>query len=97
MPPPDALANATSRLNAEQKAAFAAFEAQLLTRAAKLSVETFQRECNELVRSILADDTGDGRSELERQRERNQIRTWIDRATGMGHLRAELDPESFAR
>ena len=44
---------------------------------------------------VTGDD--DGADELERKRQRNRVRTWTDWETGMGHVHAELDPESFAR
>jgi len=92
----DALANATSKLNDTDRTEFASHEGDLLKHAKKNSVEAFERECRDLGRIIAAKNGDDGRSELERQREKNNIREWVDRNTGMGHLHAELDPESHA-
>ncbi|MDQ3544042.1 MAG: HNH endonuclease [Actinomycetota bacterium] len=92
----DALATATGKLNDTDRAEFASHEGDLLKHAKKNSVEAFERECRDLGRIIAAKNGDDGRSELERQREKNNIRQWVDRNTGMGHLHAELDPESHA-
>ena len=94
----DAIANATAKLTDDQKAAFATHEDVLRKRAARVSVEQFERECRDLARAIVAEsEHDDGRSELERQRAKNNIRSWIDRETGMGHIHTELDPESHAK
>jgi hypothetical protein len=46
----------------------------------------------DLARAIVANsEPGDDKSELEHQREKNNIRSWINRETGMGHLHTELD------
>ena len=93
----DAIANATTKLTDDQRSEFATHEDTLRKRATRVSVETFERECRDLARSIVANsERGDGTSELEHQRDKNNIRTWINRETGMGHLHAELDPESHA-
>lgn len=92
----DALASVTSKLNDTDRAEFASHEDGLLRHAKKNSVEAFERECRNLGRTISAMNGDDGRSELERQREKNNVRQWVDRNTGMGHLHAELDPESHA-
>jgi hypothetical protein len=94
----DALRNATARLTDEQKATFATHEAVLLKRAANISVERFERECRDLARMIVAESERDnGKTELDNQRDKNTIRSWIDRDTGMGHIHSELDPESHAK
>ena len=94
----DAIANATAKLTDDQKATFATHEDKLRRRAGRVSVEQFERECRDLARSIVADsEKDDGKTELECQRERNNIRSWIDRDTGMGHIHTELDPESHAK
>jgi hypothetical protein len=94
----DAIANATARLTDEQRATFATHEEALRKRAARVSVEQFERECRDLARGIVAEsENDDGRTELERQRAKNNIRSWIDRETGMGHIHTDLDPEYHAK
>ncbi len=44
---------------------------------------------------LLADDNGVG--ELDRQRRDSRLTRWVDRITGMYHLRAEFDPERGAQ
>jgi len=90
----DALANATAKLDDAAKAEFVGHESDLLDKARTTSVETFERHCRDLVRTISADD---GASELERQRKANKIKHWIDKLTGMGQIHTELDPESHAK
>jgi hypothetical protein len=94
----DAIANATAKLTDDQKATFATHEDKLRKRASRVPVEQFERECRDLARAIVANsEHDDGKTELEHQRERNNIRSWIDRETGMGHIHTELDPESHAK
>lgn len=86
----DALAGATARLDDATRDAFNSYEADLLTDAAASSVDTFDKHCRDLARTLEADD---GTAELESQRRRNRVRQWVDDTTGMHHLHAELDPE----
>ena len=88
------LANATAKLDEPAKAEFVAHEAELLDEARRSSVEHFEQSCRDRARTAAADD---GSSELERQRQANRIKHWIDHATGMGHIHSELDPESHAK
>ncbi len=90
----DAVANATAKLDEAAKAEFTAHESELLDAAAESSVESFERQCRDIARSII--DHGAG-TELERQRAANNIRQWNDKVTGMHHLHAELDPETGAK
>ena len=90
----DALTNAMSKLDESATAEFVTHEEDLLNTARGSSVEAFERHCRDDARSV-ADD--DGSSELERQRAANHVKSWIDKLTGMGHLHAELDPESHAK
>jgi len=90
----DAVANATAKLDEAAKAEFTARESELLDTAAESSVESFERHCRDVARSIIDDDAA---TELERQRAANNIRQWNDTVTGMHHLHAELDPETGAK
>jgi hypothetical protein len=90
----DALGSATNGLDEAEKEAFKRHEAVLLDDAKRVSVETFDKHCRDLARSVSA---GDGADELARQRARNNVRRWVDRITGMHHIHAELDPETGAK
>ena len=94
----DGLASALGSLDDAGKDELAEHEQSLLDQAEQSSVEDFTRSVRNLARDINSrrrDD--DGAYELERKRQRNKVRTWTDWETGMGHVHAELDPESFAR
>ena len=89
----DAATTTLSRLDDDTAAAFITRQAALVLAAKQCSVDTFERHCRDLARSL---SSGDGADELTRQKSRNNVRRWIDRYTGMHHLHAELDPESAA-
>lgn len=90
----NALANATAQLDEATAAEFVKHERELLHDAKTCTPEVFDRHARDLARTIAADD---GSARLERQRQANNIRAWVDKITGMGHLHAELDPESHAK
>jgi len=90
----DALANANSKLDDEQKQQLAAREQELLAKARNSTVEAFERSCRNVVRELTADD---GSADLAAKRRRSRVRTWFDQNTGMGQLHAELDPEWWGK
>lgn len=90
----DAVAAATHGLDDDANATFAGHADTLLDHAATHSVDEFARECRELARAVSGDE---GESRLARQRHQRRVRQWVDRVTGMHHIRAELDPEAGAK
>ncbi len=88
----DALANATRRLDDELRAEFFSHEDLLLDAATTLSVDSFERQCRDLSRHLVAARPGSDVDELERQRARSCVKRWIDKTTGMHHTHLELDP-----
>lgn len=54
----------------------------------------FRRRCLELSLRLARDH---GLRLAERQRKAAELRSWIDRSTGMGHLHATLEPELFEK
>jgi hypothetical protein len=90
----DAITTTLGRLDEDTATAFTGHEQALVVTATQCSVETFERHCRDLARTLTY---GDGGDELTRLRARNNVRRWIDRHTGMHHLHAELDPESAAK
>ncbi len=88
----DALANATRRLDEELRAEFFSHEDLLLQAASSLSVDSFERQCRDLSRHLVAARPGADVDELEVQRARSCVKRWIDKTTGMHHTHLELDP-----
>ncbi len=88
----DALANATRRLDDELRAEFFSHEDLLLEAAAALSVDSFERQCRDLSRHLVAARPGSDVDELAAQRARSCVKRWIDKTTGMHHTHLELDP-----
>ena len=93
----DALANATRRLDAELRAEFFNHEDILLEAASSQRVDTFERQCRDLSRHLVASRPGSDVDELEAQRARSCVKRWVDKATGMCHSDFELDPVSDAK
>jgi hypothetical protein len=90
----DAVAVVLSDLDDVERAELSTHAEMLLEHALCESPERFRRRVRDLARRIAHDR---GERMAERLRRRQQVRRWIDRRTGMGHLHAELDPESTAR
>lgn len=88
----DAVAAATKRLDAQHRAEFAMHEPALLEHATSESVDAFHRRCRDLARSVTSANGASDADELDRQRAMASWRQWVDKATGMHHLHAELDP-----
>jgi hypothetical protein len=89
----DALANATRGLDEETRAEFLALETDLLADAERQRVDTFDRSCRDLARSLAARSRAKSDAdELDEQRRRSTVKRWTDTATGMKHTHLELDP-----
>jgi len=88
----DAVAAATKHLDAQHRAEFAMHEPALLGHATHESVDAFQRRCRDLARTVTTAHGASDADELDRQRAMASLRQWVDKATGMHHLHAELDP-----
>jgi hypothetical protein len=88
----DALASATRRLDDDLRAEFFSHEDLLLDAATKLSVDSFERECRDLSRHLVATRPGSDVDELAAQRARSCVKRWVDKVTGMHHTHLELDP-----
>ena len=88
----DALAHVTRRLDDELRAEFFSHEDLLLQAAATLSVDSFERQCRDLSRHLIATRPGSDVDELATQRARSCVKRWIDKTTGMHHTHLELDP-----
>jgi hypothetical protein len=83
----------TRDLDEEQRAEFAAHEADLLAAAERLRVEGFERACRDLARRLVAADAeASAAAELERQRAGSKVKRWVDKVTGMHHTHLALDP-----
>jgi hypothetical protein len=93
----DALANATRRLDDDLRAEFFANEGILLDAASKQGVDTFERQCRDLSRHLVASSQRSDVDELEAQRARANVKRWVDKTTGMHHSHLELDPISDAK
>jgi hypothetical protein len=89
----DAVASAWATLTADEREAFVGHGELLVGYAAVETPERFARRVRDLVRRLTRDA---GQRLADRQRAARQIRRWIDTHTGMGHLHAELDPETTA-
>ncbi|MGB7880798.1 MAG: HNH endonuclease, partial [Ilumatobacteraceae bacterium] len=93
----DALANATRRLDDELRAEFFAHEDILVEAASSQRVDTFERQCRDLSRHLVASRHRSDVDELEAQRARSNVKRWVDKSTGMCHSHFELDPVSDAK
>jgi hypothetical protein len=88
----DALAAAVKLLAAHPELVeqFEAREPELLGFAVSDGVDGFRKRCRHLAKSLIA--VSDADDELERQRARSSVKSYVDTKTGMWHLHAELDP-----
>ena len=93
----DALANATRRLDDELRAEFFAHDDILVEAASSQRVDTFERQCRDLSRHLVASRHRGDVDELEAQRARSNVKRWVDKSTGMCHSHFELDPVSDAK
>jgi hypothetical protein len=89
----DAIANATRNLDDATTAEFNARHDDLLDDATRLGVDTFERNCRDLAKSLTAQAAAaSDADELDRQRAASNVRRWVDQRTGMCHTHLELDP-----
>ena len=98
----DAVARVLRGLDAEVRAVFIGYEAQLLVAAARERIVMFDRTCRDLAKCLIAERDRDAgvdteAAEFERQRAAAKIRQWVDNDTGMHHTHVELDPERGTR
>jgi hypothetical protein len=89
----DALVSATRNLDDQLLTGFIACEADLLADAGRLKVESFERNCRDLARHLVARANADADAdELDRQRSDSSVKRWTDKSTGMRHTLLTLDP-----
>jgi hypothetical protein len=89
----DAMNWATRSLTDDQRAEFMANSADLLDAARRQRVDTFERECRDLARFVVAaGNRGSDADELTAQRKAVKVARWTDKSTGMRHTHLELDP-----
>ncbi|MDX2379213.1 MAG: HNH endonuclease, partial [Acidimicrobiia bacterium] len=90
----DAVAVAAKMLAAHPELVtdFASRESELLGYAASEGVDRFRKRCRRLARSLIARAGAGADDELERQRARSTVKTFVDSKTGMWRLDAQLDP-----
>ena len=98
----DAVARVLRGLDAEVRAVFIGYEAQLLVAATRERIVMFDRTCRDLAKCLIAERDRDAgvdteAAEFERQRAAAKIRQWVDTDTGMHHTHVELDPERGTR
>ena len=98
----DAVARVLRGLDAEVRAVFIGYEAQLLVAATRERIVMFDRTCRDLAKCLIAERDRDAgvdteAAEFERQRAAAKIRQWVDNDTGMHHTHVELDPERGTR
>ena len=98
----DAVARVLRGLDAEVRAMFIGYEAQLLAAAGRERIVMFDRTCRDLAKCLIAErdrcagvDTE--AAEFERQRAAAKIKQWVDNDSGMHHTHVELDPERGTR
>lgn len=89
----DALADASSKLSASEQSELRDRAPELVASARDRSIRDFQRDLDDTVREIQADD---GTSRLERQRAARNVARRVDRVTGMCRTSLELDPVTDA-
>lgn len=93
----DAIARATRGMSDEAKADLLKRQEALLKAASESNVDKFGRTLRNLARDITAEhDRAAEADRLTRQRRNSKIKSWIDRETGMGITRLELDPVRHA-
>ena len=90
----DAIARAMKRLSESQRAEFRRRHQNLHELAQSMSLHRFRLRVNDLVTNLLADF---GVDHTARQHRDRCVRMWTDIETGMGHIHAQLDPETYAR
>ncbi|MDX2379217.1 MAG: HNH endonuclease, partial [Acidimicrobiia bacterium] len=90
----DALAMAARMLLAHSELVdeFRSRESELLRYAVSEGVDRFRKRCRRLARSLIARADAGADDELERQRARSTVKTFVDSKTGMWRLDAQLDP-----
>jgi hypothetical protein len=89
----DAVANATRGLDDTTRGDFVGHAEALLDQAARTGVDTFERACRDLARTLRARGArGSDADELDRQRAAARVKRWTDKRTGMHHTHLELDP-----
>ena len=89
----DAIAGAIRNLDEPLTAEFLAQGHELLADAERMGVDLFERSCRDLARQLnAAAATTNDADELERQRQKSNVRRWTDKETGMRHTHLELDP-----
>ena len=89
----DAIANATRQLDDELLAEFHSCEADLLADASRHGVDVFERGCRDLAKHLVTrSPAASDADELDQQRQRSNVKRWVDKATGMCHTHLELDP-----
>ena len=90
----DALAKAARQLDDDGRARLAEHEQSLVSAAASMTPEQFDRECQDLARNLSGDD---GLSRQERLRRDRNVRRWVDKHTGMCKTLLSLDPLADAK
>lgn len=89
----DGITHAARDLPESVRAEYTSMADALLTRAARLSLDAFRRECRNLARDLLARSrSGEEVDEMAALRKASKIRRWVDRRTGAHHTHIELDP-----
>ena len=86
----DALANAASNLEPEQKEQLFDLANESASAATTLSVEAYQRHLGKMVDKVRRDEGLDRDAE---QRRSTKVRKWVNAKTGMHIVMAELHPE----
>lgn len=90
----DALSRAQKHcLDESERDALRALEPELLEAAERTPVDTFNRLARESINRIRADH---GLGLAEQQRARSELRSWLNRATGMGEIHVTIDPGRHA-
>ncbi len=90
----DALAKAVRRLDDVGKQRLVGHEDALISAAASMTPERFDRECQDLARNLSGDS---GLSRQERLRRDRNVRRWVDKHTGMCKTLLSLDPLADAK
>jgi hypothetical protein len=68
--------------------------ARLADLAARVTPEAFAKAVGSAANTVRRND---GTSRFERQRRATALRSWVDRETGMVHIRGQFDPETGGR
>jgi hypothetical protein len=90
----DALANCAAGLDESGTEKLTELADDIVSSAAALPVEQFERECRDLARILSARG---GESRQQRNRRDRKVRRWVDRQSGMCKTLIELDAEADAR